>query len=243
MTSGILLLTLLVTDQFQKHHVEGTFVIMDLRSGEVRATDDQLPGKGFLPASTFKLPNTLIGLETGVIPDEHFTQKWDGQDRGRPEWNRDQDLVSALANSVVWYYQEVARRVGDRRMREWLAKLEYGNRKTTCEGKPCIDAFWLGGDLRISPLEQIEFLRRLKAGKLPVSAEHRTLLLRIFPDQGGYLGKTGTSQSSRVAWMVGYAGDHAFALLLLDAGKGGADVFALRKQMTEALLRQAGAIP
>jgi beta-lactamase class D len=241
LTPAWLLLTALVTDQFQKNNVEGTFVVVDLRSGEIRVTDQKVARRGFLPASTFKLPNTLIGLEAGVIPDEHFTLKWDGQERQRSAWNRDQDLTSALRDSVVWYYQEVARRIGAERMRAWLAKLQYGNQKITCGGKTCIDAFWLGGDLRITPLEQVDFLRRLRAGKLPISAEHRDLLLRIFPDQGGYLGKTGTT--SGVAWMVGYAGDYAYAFLLLGGEKNPAGIFDLRKRMVETLLREAGAIP
>jgi len=243
LTPSLLLLTLLVTDQFQKNHVEGTFVVVALRSGEVRVTDEKLARRGFLPASTFKLPNTLIGLETGVIPDEHFTLKWDGKERERPAWNRDQDLTGALRDSVVWYYQEVARRVGAARMREWLAKLHYGNQRITCGGKPCVDAFWLGGDLRITPLEQVDFLRRLHDGKLPISAHHRDLLLRIFPDQGAYLGKTGTTSGGAVAWMVGYAGDYGYALLLLGGQNHPAGIWDLRKRMVDTLLRQAGAIP
>jgi beta-lactamase class D len=233
-----------VTDLFKQHGVEGTFVILDPATGEIQTTDAKLAATGFLPASTYKLPNTLIGLETGVVPDEHFALKWDGKDRGRPAWNRDQDLVSALRDSVVWYYQEIARRIGEPRMQSWLNKLDYGNRKLTCGGKPCIDEFWLRGDLRITPLQQLELLRRLRAGKLPVTAEHRDLLLKILPDQGGYQGKTGTAhQDGRIiAWMVGYAGERPYAVLILAPEKVADRIFEVRKALTESLLRQAHAI-
>jgi beta-lactamase class D len=240
-----LLLTVLVTDLFKQNGVDGTFVILDPATGEIQATDAKLAETGFLPASTYKLPNTLIGLETGVVPDEHFSLKWDGKDRGRAAWNRDQDLVSALRDSVFWYYQEIARRVGVRRMQAWLDKLDYGNRKLTCGGKPCVDEFWLLGDLRITPLQQVEFLRRLRAGKLPVTAEHRDLLLKILPDQGGFLGKTGTTHQDGhlIAWLVGYAGERPYAVLIRAPEKDTERVIALRKALTEALLRQAHAIP
>jgi beta-lactamase class D len=242
---SLVVFTILATKLFADNKVEGTFVILDPKTGEIQTTDAKLAETGFLPASTYKLPNTLIGLETGVVPDEHFALAWDGKDRGRPEWNRDQDLVSALRDSVVWFYQEIARRVGERRMQAWLDKLGYGNRKPTCAGKPCIDEFWLRGDLRITPLEQVTFLYRLRAGALPVSAAHRDLLLRILPDQGGFVGKTGTTRQDGhvIAWLVGYAGDRPYALLLR-APEGDLDrVTALRRGLAEALLREAHALP
>ena len=94
-----------------------------------RCHGEALCERSFIPTSAFKIPNTIIRLETGVIPDAAFTLKWDGQTRWLQAWNRDHDLRSAFRNSVVWYYQEVARRIGEARMKAWLERLGYGKRR------------------------------------------------------------------------------------------------------------------
>lgn len=119
----------------------------------------------FSPASTYKICNSLIGLETGVIKDENFVIPWDSVTRQNPNWNSDHDLKTAFKNSTVWYYQELARRVGRQQMKYWLDKANYGNADTSGG----IDKFWLTGGLRISPKQQIDFLKRLHDNKLPFS--------------------------------------------------------------------------
>jgi beta-lactamase class D len=146
---------------FRQNSVDGAFVLYDARRSMTTIVNPSLASRGFLPASTFKIPNTVIGLETGVIPDEHFSQRWDGVKRGRTEWNRDQDLASAMKYSVVWFYQEVARRIGQPRMQKWLNTLDYGNHDTSGG----IDMFWLQGGLRITPRQQVDFLWQLSHGK------------------------------------------------------------------------------
>lgn len=123
------------------------------------------------PCSTFEIPNSVIGLETGVLADASTLFRWDGQRREVAAWNRDHDLRSAIRDSVVWYYQELARRVGSERMRQWLGMLRYGNQDISGG----LDHFWLGSSLRISPDEQVAFLERLLTERLPVSP--RTLAI------------------------------------------------------------------
>jgi beta-lactamase class D len=118
-------------------------VLRDVAGGRTVRHGASLARARTSPCSTFKIPNSVIGLETGVVPDASFVLRWDGVRRPRAEWNRDHDLRSAMKHSVVWYYQELARRVGPERMRHWVSALHYGNEDTSGG----LDRFWLGSSL------------------------------------------------------------------------------------------------
>ncbi|MFO7565033.1 MAG: penicillin-binding transpeptidase domain-containing protein [Enhygromyxa sp.] len=143
----------------------GVFVLLDPASESLIISDPALAERGFIPASTFKIINSLIALETGVATSPEFALAWDGEERGF-DWDRDHDLRSAFRVSAVWYYQELARRIGEPRMAQWVAAADYGNRDISGG----VDMFWLNGGLRISPREQVEFLRRVHEGHSPFSA-------------------------------------------------------------------------
>ncbi len=191
---------------FDEYKVEGCFVLYNMRQDKYILYNEKERDRPFIPASTFKICNSLIGVETGVIPDERFVLKWDGIVRWRPEWNQDHDMRAAFRNSTVWYYQELARRVGGQRMKFWLDKAAYGNSDTSGG----IDRFWLSGGLRISPQEQIDFLRRLYSGTLPFSQRTTEIVKRvmIMEDTLGHTlrAKTGLSdqEGMSVGWYVGY---------------------------------------
>lgn len=229
--------------------VDGAFVLFDAARGVTRVVNPDRAAARYVPASTFKIPNTIIGLETGVIPDERFTLRWDGVQRRVPDWNRDHDLASAMKHSVVWFYQEVARRIGAERMQAHLDALGYGNRDISGG----IDQFWLTGGLRISPHEQIDFLRRLHAGALPCSARSLDIVKRILvlEQTPAYTlrGKTGMEMDERssTGWLVGYvergADTYFFATVLLGAGSDGERIMPLRRSLTRALLKRHGALP
>lgn len=162
--------------------------------------------ESFIPASTFKIMNSLAGLESGVIPDQDYIIKWDGTPQEFVEWNQDHTLKTAFQHSVIWYYQELARRLGREQMQEYVDAAQYGNQNISGQ----IDTFWLEGDLRISPDEQVEFLRRLYTGDLPFSQRAMDTVkdIMIIEDVGGYTfgGKTGTAVRvvPHIGWFVGY---------------------------------------
>jgi beta-lactamase class D len=189
---------------FDEFKIQGSFVLFDLSSNSYTFYNSNQFRQEFIPASTFKICNSLIGLETGVIPDEHFVLKWDGVKRDFPHWDEDNDLQSAFKYSVVWYYQELARRVGQERMQSWLSKAHYGNEK--CGGG--IDQFWLRGDLRATPAQQIDFLVRLYKNELPFSRRNMDIVKRIMVAEqtGQYTlrAKTGWAFQNAVGWYVGY---------------------------------------
>jgi len=111
----------------------GAFVLYDLRNNRYTRYAPEHCDERLLPASTFKILNSLIGLETGVIPDENYVFKWDGTQYPIPSWNQDHTLKTAIQNSVVWYYQELARRVGKEKMQYYVDAVNYGNKDISGE--------------------------------------------------------------------------------------------------------------
>ena len=155
--------------RFRERGVVGTFVLRDVQDDSVLVHNPSRAEEAFSPASTFKIPNSLISLEVGAVEDENETLKWDGVKRPIEAWNKDHNMRSAITASTVWFYQEMARRVGEKRMKEWIERIGYGNRDISGG----IDQFWLSGKLRITAHQQIEFLRRLQANDLPFSERTR----------------------------------------------------------------------
>ena len=148
---------------FDENKVEGCFTMLSNSSGKVTVYNMQLDTMRFLPASTFKIVNSLIGLETGVISDEKMIIKWDGLKRWNDDWNKDLTMTEAFKVSSVPYYQEVARRIGKDTMQHWLDTLNYGTKKITSK----IDSFWLDNSLKISPDEQLGLVKKLYFDQLP----------------------------------------------------------------------------
>jgi beta-lactamase class D len=203
-----------IRDDLAKRFAEagtvGTFVGYKTDDYLIIASDPDRSGQAFLPASTFKIPNSLIALETGVVGDpDNDVFKWDGVKRSIEAWNQDHTLRSAIAASAVPVYQEIARRIGAERMQKYVDLFEYGNRNIGGG----IDQFWLSGELRIDPIQQIDFVDRLRRGVLPVSKRSQDLVRDILPlskagdatirAKSGLLGAELGKPS--LGWLVGWA--------------------------------------
>ncbi|MBI4800304.1 MAG: class D beta-lactamase [Desulfarculus sp.] len=196
---------------------QGTLVVLDLQSGEYQRFKPAQAAKRLSPMSTFKIPNALIGLETGVVSGPDHLLTWDGQARPWASHNQNHTLHTAMENSVVWYYQELATAVGPERMAEYLKAFAYGNQDISGG----ISQFWLGNSLKISADEQVEFLRKLYTGALPARPENQALVrgMLLLPKTGQaqLSGKTGTNVvngKSILGWFVGHLkrGDKAYVL-------------------------------
>ncbi len=191
---------------FNEYGVIGSFLMCDLKNDSIICYNRERTTKAFIPASTFKIPNTLIALETGVVTDENFLIKWDSTRYDIGTWNKDHSLKTAFANSVVWYYQEVARRIGQERMQHYVDMMQYGNRDISGG----IDLFWLEGSLRISQVQQIDFLRRLYTYQLPISKRSIDILKKIMilekADTYTLSAKTGLAlrAATHIGWLVGF---------------------------------------
>ncbi len=188
---------------------QGCFVMEEVNTGACVRYNPAQCAKLLSPCSTFKILNSLIALETGVISPGGNTMKWDGQPRFIEAWNADQTLRSAFANSVVWYYQVLARRIGRERMHDYLQKVHFGNGDISGG----LTQFWLGSSLLISADEQVEFLKRLYEERLPFSKNSLELVKDILVIGRGkdwvLRGKTGGSKwqpeaPDKLGWFVGY---------------------------------------
>jgi beta-lactamase class D len=203
-----------IRESLAKHFLDvgtvGTFVGYKVDDYLVIASDKNRSGEAKLPASTFKIPNSIIALETGVVADpDKDVFKWDGVARPIEAWNKDHTLRSAIAASAVPVYQEIARRIGPERMQKYLDLFEYGNRDIGGG----IDQFWLTGNLRIDPVQQVDFVDRLRRGALPVSKRSQDMVRDILPvtkvgdtvirAKSGLLGAEIGKPS--LGWMVGWA--------------------------------------
>ena len=234
------------TRHFTDAGTKGTFVLYDLRHDRQQVSDPQRAATRFIPASTFKIPNSLIALDTGVAADEHQVFPWDKTPREDASWNRDHTLRTAVKYSVVPVFQDIARQIGAERMREYVTRLQYGN----ADISGGIDRFWLDGGLRISPVEQVQFLIKLYRNAL--SAQERSqrivkelLLVEATPAfvlraKTGY----GVRFTPAIGWWVGWVeredGTHVFALNM-DVTRP--EHLSARFAIARAILRAEGLLP
>jgi beta-lactamase class D len=221
----------------------GALAVIDCASGEIQRTNAPLCTAKLPPCSTFKIWNTAIGLETGLLTgaDQPFW-KWDGVERSIEPWNHDLTLRQAYAVSCVPAYQALARRIGSERMNKWLKKLGYGNQDTSAGN----DVFWLPAPgrrpLLISADEQAFLVRRLANGDVPFSSKTLAILADIMTakttDHGTLHGKTGSGEAEgetpAVGWFVGYVVSGkktlAFACLLTGDNVMGKEARAVVEQ-------------
>ena len=231
---------------FEAAGVEGTIVVADERSGSRWVHDGGRAARPYLPASTFKVPHALFALDAGVIRDEFQVFRWDGQERRVRSWNRDQDLRSSMRNSTVWVYQHVARELGEESERRYLEKIGYGN----AEVSGGIDRFWLDGGLRISALQQVEFLRQLYRNELPFRVGHQRLVKDIMILEAGrdwiLRAKTGwhAREGADLGWWVGWVERPQGAVLFalnIDMPHDAADA-AKREDIGRMVLRSIKAL-
>jgi beta-lactamase class D len=227
----------------------GAFVLYDLNNNRYIRYNPERCAEQFIPASTFKIMNSLIGLETGIIPDENYVIKWDGTQYPIPAWNQDHTLKTAIQNSVVWYYQELARRVGQEKMQSYVDAAHYGNQDISGQ----IDTFWLEGELRISADEQVEFLKRLYQGDLPFSQRSMNIVKEIVvlekTESYQLSGKTGSGQriTPHEGWFVGYletkGNVYFFATNFESSSPDGLANGDTAKKMSGNILRGLGLLP
>lgn len=232
---------------FEAADVEGCFLLLDEAAGQTHGFNAERCQQAFLPASTFKILNALIALETGIAPDENYLMEWDGIHNDVDSWNQDHTLQSAFQNSVVWYFQALARQVGSETMQQWVSATQYGNEDIS--GK--LDSFWLDGGLRITAEQQIDFLRRFAHDELPFSDRSMTIVKKMMIVEIGaqytLRAKTGTVTrvGDVIGWYVGWVqrGEdvYYFAMNITpNTAKG--DVATARLEITHQILSELGLV-
>lgn len=231
------------------------FLARELDGDRTHALNPERINERQTPNSTFKIPNFLIALDTGVITDAHQIKDWNEAYRPPsdfwPEsWKQPQSLMTAFQRSSVWFFRDIALEVGGERYRAELTRLDYGN----AEAADNSDLFWLDGTLRISPVEQVNYLARLLQGEFDTPPEHLALLeqasLLKEIDNCQLHGKTGAGPATENfdgpfnGWLVGWVRcpDQAPTVFALwTHGPSFAAISRFRQQAAVALLQRTGA--
>ncbi len=238
---------------FDDNKVEGCFALMDNASGKFTVHNlGRYRDSSYLPASTFKILNSLIGLQTGKISSDSMVIKWDGVERRVADWNKDLNMYEAFRVSSVYYYQEVARRIGKDTMQIWLDSLKYGAKTDT--GKvvitSAIDSFWLDNSLKITPDQQLGLVKRLYFDQLPFFKSYQEMVKRamLFENNSNYrLGyKTGwgfKENGNAIGWVVGWVEENNhpyFFVLNIESPDKDFDMSTIRMKMLKDILKQLG---
>lgn len=231
---------------FEARGVDGTFAMLDNTEGGVTVYNMKYDTMRFLPASTFKIVNSLIGLETGKITSDSMEIRWDGVRRPVKEWNQTMNMVDAFKASNVPYYQEVARRIGLDTMKRWIDTLSYGNMVVT---EP-IDSFWLNNTLKVSPDEQLGLVKKLYFDQLPFrkSVHLAVKNAMLQEDNTAYKlsYKTGwgfDENNNHVGWVVGWIEENRhvyFFVTLVLSDKEDLDMPGIRMGITRDILKHYG---
>lgn len=237
---------------FEEQKLTGTFGLYDNGTGDFMIYNlARFKDSAYLPASTFKIVNALVGLETGRVANEKTVFKWDGQVRMFPggdtatSWNKDLSLEEAFKVSAVPYYQELARRIGKDTMQQWLDSLKYGNRLI----KTRIDSFWLDNSLKITPDEEMGLVKKLYFGQLPFQKRTQDIVkkMMIQEDNANYKlsYKSGwgfLENGKSLGWIVGWIEEnrHPYFFVLNVEGDHDADMKTARLAILKAALKQYG---
>ena len=212
---------------------DGCFQLYDLKANKVIVRYDSggRCKKRVSPASTFKVPLSLMAFDAGVLKNERSTIKWDGKKTARKEWNRDQTAASWMKYSVVWFSQRLTPKIGIKRLVDYLTIFQYGNQNMSGG----ITQAWLQSSLLISPDEQLRFWRRFWREEFPVSKHAYDMTKKITligRSRSGWTlhGKTGSgamvSDKGKLlrgtGWFVGHIGrgdkEYVFVTQYTDRG-------------------------
>ncbi len=237
---------------FEENKVHGCFALYD--NGQNQFTVYGLSryrDSSYLPASTFKIVNSLIGLEKGVISNEKMVIKWDGIIRKYPngdtakEWNQDLTMQQAFTVSAIPYYQEVARRIGKDTMQLWLDSLHYGTQKINSK----IDTFWLDNSLKISPDEELGLVKKLYFGQLPFQKRSQQIVKKVMLRESNanykLSYKTGwgfRENGDAIGWLVGWIEEnqHPYFFVLNIEGAHDVNMLEARANIIKGILKSEG---
>lgn len=232
---------------FDEYNVAGAFVLYDLQQDQYIRYNPEHCSQSCIPASTFKIFNSLVSLETGVIEDANAVIQWDSVESWNENWNRDHTLRSAFHASCVPCYQQLARKVGEERMQFYIDENQYGNQDISGG----IDMFWLTGNLRISPNEQVALLKKLYFNELGFSERSMQIVkdMMVIEQVSVYTlrGKTGwsTVDDTDYGWFVGYVekGEQVYFFATNIETEQPKDSFArARKAISLNILKELGVL-
>ena len=185
----------------------GSFVLYDQSADKWNIYNMEHASTRVSPNSTYKIYDALLGLESGIITPEHSTFTWNGEPYPFNSWEADQDLTSAIHNSVNWYFQAIDSQAGFEAVRTFLQTINYGNQNTGTN----LNLYWTDFSLKISPIEQVELLQDFYQNNFHFDSKNiqavKKALLLSTTSSGSLYGKTGTGRVNGKdvnGWFIGY---------------------------------------
>ena len=185
----------------------GSFVLYDQSADKWNIYNMEHASTRVSPNSTYKIYDALLGLESGIITPEHSTFTWNGEPCPFDSWESDQDLTSAMHNSVNWYFQAIDSQAGFQSVKTFLQTINYGNQNTGTN----LNLYWTDFSLKISPIEQVELLQNFYQNNFHFDRKNiqavKNALLLSTTSSGSLYGKTGTGRVNGKdvnGWFVGY---------------------------------------
>ena len=186
---------------------DGSFVLYDNHLDSWKIYNLEEANKRIPPDSTYKIYDALLGLESGIITPEHSSMAWNGEHFSYSAWENDQDLNSAMQNSVNWYFQTMDSQLGLNKIQEFLNEIEYGNQTTSSNLK----LYWSDFSLKISPIEQVELLKKFNTNGFHLHSQNvlsvKNAIKIVGTSDGTFYGKTGTGcidGQDINGWFIGY---------------------------------------
>jgi beta-lactamase class D len=190
-----------------------TFVLKTESDGQLQVINKQRAQRQLTPFSTFKIPNTLILLEKGLVKDMQQQFSIDETRYPRESWwfkrwyEKPLNIRDAFQYSALPLYQQLSADAGKNTYQQYLPEFGYGNQDVSS----AVDQFWLNKSLKISAIQQVEFLQKLYNGKLPLSSKtlstFKDIMLVEATDEYKLYAKTGAGMLGKghaLGWYVGF---------------------------------------
>lgn len=236
---------------FTENKLSGTFGMFNNGSGIFTIYNlTRFRDSGYLPASTFKIINSLVGLETGRANNDSMVIAWDGRVRQIENWNKDLTMSEAFRNSSVPWFQELARRIGKDTMQFWIDTLGYGSKIEPFKITGNLDSFWLDNSLKVTADEQLGLVKRLYFNQLPFQDRSMRLVksMMIQESNSNYIlaYKTGwgtTAQGNPLGWLVGWIEENKhpyFFVLQVESSDPNYDLSSVRLKILKDILAGKG---
>lgn len=196
-----------LAQHFASRGIDGCFVVQDVKADKLHVWNAERARQRFRPASTFKIANAIIGLESRVVESIDEVIPYGGTKEFNKAWEQDMNLRDAMKVSNVAVFHQLAKREGLPTIKKYLDEFGYGNGQV---GDDIERRFWLEGPLGISTFEQVEFLRKLATAQLSIREQTRdwiceSILFKATDDYRIYA-KTGWvgPKDPQIGWWVGW---------------------------------------
>ncbi|MBO9200081.1 MULTISPECIES: class D beta-lactamase [Niastella] len=236
---------------FDQNKVTGCFGLFDNGQGHFSIYNlPRFSDSVYTPASTFKIVNSLIGLEEGIVADTNTVFKWDSVNRPRTECNRDMTMWDAFRISCPPWYQELARRIGQTKMQHWIDTLGYARRRDTFKIKNNLDTFWLDNSAKVTADEELGLVKKLYFDQLPFQKRSQRIVrsMMLWEDNSNYKlsYKTGwntTPQGNQLGWIVGWIEENKhpyFFVLQVESPDPNIDFKSIRINLLKQILKEYG---